>query len=161
MFCFKKFVWNFWDSLVNWIFFSLKNNLNKEKNRFRLNRLFWAGFYRLIGLRWVIHLGQIRSHLTIKLEYFQKFPNHLCMSSISGKSLTPPLNNFCSYPGENFVFFFYIESNMIPSRTAEAINLEHFQIDNQKSGGRGQKRSLTPCSESKVIKFYFESTNKS
>ena len=50
---------------------------------------------------------------------------------------------------------------MIPSRTAEAINLEHFQIDNQKSDGRGQQRSLTPCSESKVIKFYFESTNKS
>ena len=50
---------------------------------------------------------------------------------------------------------------MISSRTAEATKLEHFQIDNQKSGGRGQQRSLTPCSESKVIKFYFESTNKS
>ena len=79
------------------------------------------------------------------------------MGSISGKRLTPPLNTFAVTQG----IFLNIESNMIPSRTAEAIKLEHFQIDNQKSGGRGQQRSLTPCSESKVIKFYFESTNKS
>ena len=95
------------------------------------------------------------------------------MSSISGKSLTPPvtrglIKSVLLY----FIMvrlsltllqgiFFRIESTMIPSRTAEAIKLEHFQIDNQKSGVRGDQRSLTHCSESRVIKFLFKSTNRS
>ena len=69
------------------------------------------------------------------------------MGSMSGKNLTPPLKTLAVTQGK--LYFFQIESNMIPSRTAEAIKLEHFQIDNQKSDGRGQhcstqQRSFTP-----------------
>ena len=144
MFCFKKFVWNFWDSLVNWIFFSLKNYLKKEKIDSGKIGFFEPAFTGLLGYDESYTSGKFEAIWLSSWNIFKNFQIIFVWVPYLGKALHHRLTLL-----------------QLPSRTAEAINLEHFQIDNQKSGGRGQKRSLTPCSESKVIKFYFESTNKS